>query len=196
MNEDGPSNGGAVVRYNCPMAVLAKPLTLEHFLALPEIDGRRLELIAGGVYEKPVPTWPHGIVAGELYVAFRPFGSGAVEPRAIMPSSGGRADYSPIPDFAFYLAGAARPVDWMRSPPAVVAKVLSPGQTVTSIGQKIASYREFGIRCIWVFDLAGRTVDSFEGDAHRRLGASDRLTTDLVPGLSIDLDELFARCWA
>ena len=66
---------------------IATRLTLEEFTAIPGFDERRLELIDGELVEKPLPTWEHGRAAGELYVATRAYGSGAVEPRAMIPET-------------------------------------------------------------------------------------------------------------
>ena len=175
------------------MPAIATRISLDEFLAIPGFDERRLELIDGEVYEKPVPTWSHGTLAGELYVEMRPFGSAAVEPRAIIPAIGNQGPASPVPDFAFYRRGLPLPSDWMRSAPTVVGEVLSPGQTLRDLWAKIDAYRAFGVQSVWVFDIRRRIVDVFEGDRRRTLGDGDLLETTAVPGLSIDLTNLFNR---
>ena len=72
--------------------------SLEEFLADPEIDERRLELIDGEVYEKPMPTWGHGTLALEIGTALREHGFASVEPRAVIGAVASFDASSPIPD--------------------------------------------------------------------------------------------------
>jgi Uma2 family endonuclease len=168
-------------------------LTLEEFLAMPDIDERRLELIDGEIYEKVSPTWKHGVIAGELYALLRNYGSPAVEPRAVIPPSGNLDAFSPIPDVAFYTPGRPTPADWMRVPPDLAIEVLSPGQRVPDIRSKIDAYLAFGIREVWVFDPANRSIEVFHGTTRLRRADGETLTTALAPGLKLDLTEFFDR---
>ena len=168
-------------------------LTLEEFLAMPEIDEQRLELIDGEVYEKVSPTWKHGVIAGELYALLRDYGSAAVEPRAVIPPSGNLEGTSPIPDVAFYSPGRPTPADWMRVPPDLAIEVLSPGQRLPDIRSKIDSYLAFGIREVWVIDPGQRAIEIFHGAARQRLSDGDTLTTTHAPGLRLSLTEFFDK---
>jgi Uma2 family endonuclease len=167
--------------------------TLEEFLAIPDFDERRLELIDGEVWEKPMPNWGHSTIQGELYHLLRPFGYGGVEPRAIIPASGNFDASSPVPDFAFFLDQPPPGNDWMRQPPLIAAEVLSPGQSRREMHAKVALYQEFGVRSVWVFDPERREVEVYEDGGRRILADSDTLTTPYVPGLAIDLGALFDR---
>lgn len=168
-------------------------LTLEEFLAMPEIDEQRLELIDGEVYDKVSPTWKHGVLAGELYSVLRDFGAAAVEPRAVIPAAGNLEGSSPIPDVAFFARGRTIPVDWMREAPDLAVEVLSPGQRLPDIRSKIDAYLAFGVREVWVFDPANRSVEVFRGTMREHLGEAETLTTDVAPGLQIGLSEFFDR---
>ena len=119
-------------------------LTLEEFLAMPDIDERRLELIDGEVYEKLSPTWDHGeltIVLGEL---LRKAGRAAAEPRAIIPPTKDRAGSAPLPDLAFYRTARPGAREWMQSPPDLAVEILSPGQSRMEMRGKVDLYRSFG----------------------------------------------------
>ena len=48
------------------MATITRRLSLEEFLAIPDFDERRLELIDGEVFEEMSPNWIHTKVAGVL----------------------------------------------------------------------------------------------------------------------------------
>jgi Uma2 family endonuclease len=166
-------------------------VTLDEFLATPEIDERRLELIDGEVCEKVSPRWVHGNLAGELYALFRGHGFASVEPRAIIPGSGNLADSAPIADFAFFRDSRPELFDWARTPPDLVAEVLSPGQNRRDMRAKIDLYLAFGVRSVWIFDIGRRVVDVYEGGARTTLGDGDTLTPMAMPAVAIDLKALF-----
>jgi Uma2 family endonuclease len=164
---------------------------LAEFLQMPKIDERRLELIDGEVCEKVSPRWVHGNLAGELYALFRDHGFASVEPRAIIPGSGNLADSAPIADFAFFKASRPELFDWARTPPDVVAEVLSPGQNRRDMRAKIDLYLAFGVRSVWIFDIGRRVVDVYEGGSRTTLGDGDVLSAPAAPALAIDLKALF-----
>jgi Uma2 family endonuclease len=168
-------------------------LTLEEFLAMPEIDEQRLELIDGEVYERMAPRWGHGFIAGEFYAILREYGAASVEPRAVIPGSGNLEGSAPIPDVAFYRTGWPAADEWMTLPPDIAIEVLSPGQRLPDIRSKIEAYLAFGIREIWIVDPRSRTVEVFAGTARVRFSDKETLTTPVVPGLRISLAEFFER---
>jgi len=172
------------------MATITR-MTLDQFLAIPGFDEKRLELIDGEVWEKPMPTWGHGTIAGELYVACRPFGYGSVEPRAIIPATGSLDASSPIPDFSFYVEGPPAVDEWMRNPPEIVAEILSPGQSRRDMRAKVDLYISFGVPTVWVFDPDRKTVDVYEEGERQVLEESGELRPRAVPGLAISIRELF-----
>ncbi|MEX0783403.1 MAG: Uma2 family endonuclease [Dehalococcoidia bacterium] len=173
-------------------------LTLEEFLAMPDIDERRLELIDGEVEEKMSPTWDHGeltIVLGEL---LRRMGRAAAEPRAIIPESDTRAGSSPLPDLAFYRSRRPGAGEWMESPPDLAVEILSPNQIRTTVRAKVDLYRSFGIPVVWVFDLERRSVDIYEnrdGDGGRRVTVSgeELVTASTVPGFAHSAESLLTE---
>ena len=168
-------------------------LTLEEFLALPEIDEKRLELIDGEVYAKMSPRWGHGFIAGEFYAALREYGSAAVEPRAVIPPSGNVEGSAPIPDVAFYRSGRPGPHDWMTLPPDIAIEVLSPGQRIPDVRPKIDAYLAFGIREVWIVDPANRAVEVLREQSRVSLDDRASLSTPLVPGFRMSLKELFDK---
>jgi Uma2 family endonuclease len=147
-------------------------LTLEEFLAMPDIDERRLELIDGEVYEKMSPTWDHGeltVVLGEL---LRKAGRAAAEPRAMIPPTDDRAASAPLPDLAFYRSTRPGPREWLESPPDLVVEILSPNQSRVEMRGKVDIYRSFGVPVVWVFDLDRRSVDIYENSEAKEAGES------------------------
>jgi Uma2 family endonuclease len=172
---------------------IATRTRLEDFLADPEIDERRLELIDGEVHAKPMPTWGHATLAGELYAMLRPYGFAGVEPRAVIGRTAAFDASSLVPDVAFYRDSPPQAEEWMTRPPHVAIEILSPGQARRDLRAKIDLFIAFGVESVWLVDPSSRSVEVYEGGARRILGEDDTLTTDSVPGLAINLRELFDR---
>jgi Uma2 family endonuclease len=168
-------------------------MSLESFLADPDIDERRLELIDGEVYEKSMPTWGHGTLAGQLFMALDPFGHAAVEPRAVIGAVASFDASSPIPDVAFYRQDPPSPSEWMTRPPTVAAEILSPGQSRRDMRPKVALYLAFGVDSVWIVDPVAREVEVYEGDGRRVLTNQHTLTTDAIPGFELSVAKLFER---
>ena len=168
-------------------------LTLDDFLALPDVDERRLELIDGEVSEKMSPRWGHGALAMELGFALRPYGSVAAEPRAIIPDARSWGPSAPLPDLALYKTAQPKPDEWMTRPPDLVVELLSLGQSRTEMRAKASIYVEFGVPCVWVFDLERQTVDVCEGGERRTLTAADALSCATLPGFGERIGDRLAR---
>jgi Uma2 family endonuclease len=88
----------------------------------------------------------------------------------------------------------------LPAPPPLVAEVRSPTTWSDDRGRKLRGYERAGVAEVWLVDTAARTIT-----AHRRsegsatfdlvevLGATDTLTTPLIPGWVVDLAEVFRR---
>ncbi len=167
-------------------------MSLEDFLALPDIDERRLELIDGEVCEKMSPRWGHSRLAGILCRLLDEHGYAGVEPRAIIPRQGNRSPSSPLPDIAYYRDDPPAENEWMTRPPNVAVEIVSPGQTHAEMRAKVDLYLAFGVESVWVIDPQRSLVDVFEPDARRTLAGTDNLVSAAAPGFSLAVDELFA----
>ena len=172
-------------------------LSLAEFLRIPDIEERRLELIDGEVHEKMSPRWGHSTLASQLVIALQSFGIVGVEPRAIIPEAPAWGPSAPIPDLALYKtaqkSAQPKPDEWMTRPPDLVVELLSIGQSRTEMRAKASIYVEFGVPCVWVFDLERQTVDVYERGVRRNLAAADRLTCETLPQFSERIGDLFAR---
>ncbi len=167
-------------------------MTLEEFLAMPDIDERRLELIDGEVCEKASPRWGHGRLALRIGQLLDQFGYAAVEPRAVIRGSANLGPSSPLPDVAFYRSTPPADDEWMTRPPDVAVKILSLGQSRREMRAKVDLYQAFGIPSVWVVDLGRREVEIYEGGSRRILAGTDLIDSRHVPGFAITVDALFA----
>lgn len=168
-------------------------MTLEEFLALPDIDERRLELIDGEVYEKMSPKWGHSRIVVRLGVLLEPFGVAGVEPRTLIPPSGDLGPSAPLPDLAFFLGDDPADDQWITRPPDLTVELLSIGQRQRDVRAKIDAYIRFGIRSVWVVDLERQTVDIYENGTRRTVAGEELIQSLAIPGFAIPVNSLFER---
>ena len=168
-------------------------LTLDDFLALPGIEERRLELIDGEVYEKPSRRWGHAALVGELGAALRPYGFVGAGARAIIPAAPSWGSSAPLPDLALYKSARPKADEWMTRPPDLVVELLPIGQSRTEMRAKASIYLEFGVPCVWGFDLERQTVDVYEAGERRTLSATDMLSCATLPGFAERIGDLLER---
>ena len=167
-------------------------MSLEDFLALPDIDERRLELIDGEVCEKMSPRWGHSRLAGILCRLLEEHGYAGVEPRAIIARQGNRNPSSPLPDVAYYRNEPPAEEEWMTRPPNVAVEIVSPGQSHAEMRAKVDLYLAFGVESVWVIDARRSLVDVYEPESRRTLSGTDTLQSAAVPGFSLSVEDLFA----
>jgi Uma2 family endonuclease len=98
-----------------------------------------------------------------------------------------------------YLTGetAATLVDprYVDVPPDLVVEVSSPGTRITDLTRKKELYARFGVREYWFVDLESDRIDVYrlEDGRYDRPSAfvrSDTLTSPVLPGLSLSVDEI------
>jgi Uma2 family endonuclease len=79
--------------------------------------------------------------------------------------------------------------------PDLAVEVLSPGNTVQEIDEKVAMFFAAGSRLVWVFNPKRRTAAVYRSPLDvRLLGEGDALDGgDVLPGFTLDLSKLFAN---
>jgi Uma2 family endonuclease len=176
-------------------------LTADEFWELPEIEGKRLELVEGHVVEM-APAGPrHNEIA--FYVAVLIFqhvrqhrlgwasgdGTGFVLP-------GGRESVL-IPDASFVaterLPSGGTPDTGWPFPPDLAVEVVSPSDRADDVNAKVTTYLQAGTRLVWVIWPRTRTIYAFRAGGADTLGLDDRLDGgDVLPGFSVPVAEIFA----
>jgi len=81
--------------------------------------------------------------------------------------------------------------------PDIVVEILSPGNNKTELQNKYEVYEEAGVLEYWIIHPAEKTFSKYIlTDGHfqpsRILTIGDEVTTPILPGLVISLDDLFA----
>ena len=84
-------------------------------------------------------------------------------------------------------------------PPELAVEVRSPGTWAIDVGLKLRRYESSGTAELWLVDPPARSVLVFRRDDSGPgfagavdLGAGEALTTALLPGFTLPVDELFA----
>ncbi|MDN5861286.1 MAG: Uma2 family endonuclease, partial [Pseudonocardia sp.] len=92
----------------------------------------------------------------------------------------------------------ARPPEGSRhdGPPDLAVEVRSPGTWRLDIGPKRDTYLAAGVRELWLVDTPAATVLVYRAgeslDDATEVGPGETLTSPLLPGFALAIDELFA----
>ena len=177
-------------------------LTYDDFLLFPD-DGRRHEIIDGEHYVTPSPTPRHQVLLGRLYFE--------VELVLRAHPERGRVFMAPLdvvftkwdvvePDLLFVAADQDAIVTDknVRGAPALVVEIASPGTRLRDEQIKRELFDRGGVREYWIVDPDFEAVRVFRRQRDGSfppaapLTRDDVLTTPLLPGLEIRLNDLFA----
>lgn len=81
-------------------------------------------------------------------------------------------------------------------PPDLAVEVRSPGTWYRDIGRKLTVYCQAGTKELWLVDTPASTVLVYRAgsfDDGPEVGPGEQLTTPLLPGLAIAIDDLFTE---
>jgi Uma2 family endonuclease len=178
-------------------------LTYDDFLLFPD-DGRRHEIIEGEHYVTPSPNTRHQVLVGRLHFAIELFlrqhpGTGQV---FLSPFDVLFTRWDVVEPDLLYIAGDQMDIltdKNVQGPPALVIEILSKGTWKTDEHVKRRLFERGGVREYWLVDpeldlvkvFRRHSNGSFPRAAELLREQRDVLTTPLMPGLSIQLSELF-----
>lgn len=187
-----------------PTAERDTRLTYDDFVRFPD-DGMRHELIDGVHYVTPCPVTRHQLLVGRLFLAIGNY----LEQR---PDAGllFTAPFDVIlsrwdvvePDLLF-VAGDQLEILTdanIQGAPALVIEILSPGTKKRDLGIKRDLFDRGGVREYWILDPKADELTIYrrkaEGDLAKvsqlAAGATEALSTPVLPGFSLPLAKLFA----
>ncbi|MEP7011817.1 MAG: Uma2 family endonuclease [Acidobacteriota bacterium] len=179
------------------------PFTYDDYLLLPE-DSPQCELIEGELLMTPAPTVTHQTLLGRLFAAIfnflatSPIGTVLFAPTDVVLSETTVVQ----PDLLFVAREHRNRIaeDGVHGPPDLVIEILSTGSSHRDEVIKPRLYAQHGIPEYWIVDPFHEVVRVFrlDGDRYRkvvelRANAGERLTSSLLPGLAIDLGEIFGH---
>jgi Uma2 family endonuclease len=178
-----------------------RKLTYDDYVLIPE-DGLRHEILDGEHYVTPAPTPGHQIASGNLcgilwhFVREHRLGRVLTAPLDVLFSPHDVAQ----PDIVFISKERRERIEekFISGAPDLVVEVLSPSTRRIDELIKRSIYERFGALEYWMVDPGRQTVQVFRrtplgfGPAEvRSAEAEESLTTPLLPGLVIQVSEIF-----
>jgi len=178
-------------------------LTYDDFLLFPD-DGMRHELIDGEHYVTPSPILRHQAISGRLFLAIgswlrdHPTGQIFYAPLDVILSR-----FDVVEPDLLYVSNERAPDllsgKWVNGAPDLVIEIGSPGTRRRDEMIKRRLYERSNVLEYWVVDpevdvirVYRRSGDRFGRAVELSAEAGDILTTALLPGLQIPLNEVFA----
>ena len=175
-------------------------LTVQDYLAIPEDDENRYELIDGVLYMVPAPTWDHQESTLNLASAMRHF---------VRANGLGRVVASPIdvylsetdvfqPDIVFVSVERLHLIQrsGVHGAPDLVVEMLSPGTARRDRVLKYERYEMFDVKEYWQADPIARAITVFRArngtfEQVGVFGEGETIETPLLPGLVVDVSDVF-----
>ena len=176
-------------------------MTLDEFLALGETD-ERLELFDGVLYLMSTPTKDHQFLMRRIGIRFEAFLDAFDIPpyevhHDITTILSPELQRAVEPDLVVILAGRddIGGVRHVEGVPDIVIEILSSDRSHDLVFKR-RIYAEAGVQEYWIFDPANDTVlplalHGAEYAEQSTLTATDTLTTPLLPGFTIPLNDIF-----
>jgi Uma2 family endonuclease len=182
-------------------AAIKKVWTDEEFMALS--DRGRYEIINGELIDRGNSGAKHGYVCSLLvmalmnYILPKKLGIILDSSTAFKMKSGNKRS----PDISFFakerLQGLEElPTGFLEGAPDLTIEVLSPGNTIEEIDNKLVEYFENGARLVWVINPNQHYVLVYRSaqEPDRLLKSIDSLDgEDIIPGFAFPLADLFQK---
>ena len=173
--------------------------THRDYLLLPEQDRR--ELIEGDFYVVPSPSFRHQSIVANLGVVLWDF----VRRNRLgvvlwAPMDVALSEVNVVQPDILFISNERRHIiteNNISGAPDLAIEILSPGTAQRDRELKLSLYSRFGVREYWIVDPDERSVQAMglgpEGYNTIRTHTSGMVSSPLLPGLDIPLDEIFAE---
>ena len=175
-------------------------MTAAELLEMPG-GNMRHELVKGELRTMAPAGYEHGTFGGRLSTAMGRHALANDLGDVLTSEAGfclsGNPDTVRAPDVSFVRKARIpnpRPKGFFKGAPDIAVEIISPGDTLEEVEDKVAEYLEAGTVAVWVLNPRRRTVSvhSPDGRVHR-LQISDVLDGgDAFPGFSIGVSEIFS----
>ncbi len=175
-------------------------LTAEDLYAMPDVPGKRFELVRGELVEVPTAGYPHAQLVRALLRLLDPF---VVEHRLgeVFPDGLGyiiarNPDVVRVPDVSF-ITRERVPAEGIQGfvpfAPDLAVEIVSPGDRAEDVYGKVREYLAAGVRLVWVFWPKYQAVSVHaSGAPTRELSPDDELDGgDLLPDFRVGVAALF-----
>ena len=170
-------------------------------LTPPSHRGVRYQLIEGELVKMAGASNAHQTFIGELYFAARSqIGAAGAFEIKFAPFDVYIDDHNTFQPDLLFVSDERRGILGHRGvtgAPDVVVEVLSESTRQRDFNVKLPVYARNGVGEAWMADLSAETVSKYTGDGRtmtlvRVYDANDILTSEVIPGVIIDLGPIFA----
>jgi Uma2 family endonuclease len=179
------------------------PFTYEDYKSLPESETRRYELLGGELVMVPAPLTYHQRLSRNLedfvwdFVKDNNLGEVFSAPIDVVLSSSGKEDVVQ-PDILFVTKDRLAIIqrEEIRGAPDLIVEIFSPSTAERDRTYKKRLYARNRVKELWLVDPDEKTIDVCKW-SHRGFQSvalytrKARLTSPLLPGLVIPLNEIF-----
>ncbi|NEQ99411.1 MAG: Uma2 family endonuclease [Cyanothece sp. SIO2G6] len=179
-----------------------KVWTDEEFMALPQ-DGHRYEIVNGALVDMGNSGALHGhiaiVISSALFAVVNAQKLGALfdSSTAFKMNNGNKRS----PDISFFakerLQGMTElPTGFLEGAPDLAVEILSPGNTVEEIEEKITEYFDNDARLVWVISPTQHYILVYRcaQEPDRLLKSVDSLDgEEVIPGFTLPVADLFQK---
>lgn len=181
--------------------IVKQLLTAEQLGAMPEVSGKRFELVRGEIIEIPGAGGLHGHLVTVFLFVLHPFvvahKLGKVFADGVGYIIARQPDIVRIPDVSFVswtrLPKGAIPEGFIACAPDLAIEIVSPGDRAEEVYAKVHEYLDAGTRLVWVVWPRHHSITVYTPDhMARELREGDELDgNDVLPGFRALVAELF-----
>lgn len=180
-------------------------ITAEELWEMPEVLGKRFELVRGEIVEVPGTGALHNFIVALM---FRMIDAFVHERRLGIVATDGASyllardpDVVRIPDVSFIsrlrVPESGIPEGYWPLAPDLAVEIVSPHDSATGLREKVREYLDAGTRLVWVVWPRDRSTTVYtESGEVRELREGDHLDGgDVLPGFRIKVGELFEQSY-
>ena len=175
----------------------ATQLTIEDFERLPVEEAKNHELVDGELVPVSGNTLQHNDLRDLLVSRMKPFASEHHLGMVVSEQEFDFAGNAHGPDVSFFgpakMTLADRQKRIQRFVPDLAIEIVSQNDTAKALLRKKERYRTCGVLEVWILSIDTEEILVYSVRGNRILKGTDTLQTDLLPGFSTTVADLFAQ---
>jgi len=170
-------------------------LTIEDFEKLPDALARNHELVDGELVDVSGNTAEHNGLRDLLITLLLDYVKRNKLGRIIAEQEYNFDGNAHGPDVSFFGPEKAQLCDRkcrvQTFVPDLAIEIVSENDTYAALRKKARRYRKCGTKEVWIFDIEGREADVLSDQQQSILDENQMFQSELIPGFSIRLGDLF-----
>ena len=178
------------------MAIISG-LTIDDYEKLPDTLALNHELVDGELVDVSGNTVQHNYFRDVLVAILLPFVEARKLGKVIAEQEFEFGDNAHGPDVSFVASGnmhlIERSLRVQRFVPDLAIEIVSQNDRLDALMQKASRYRAHGTKEVWIFSIELRQTYVYSENRRAILDENEQFSTDLVPGFSIRIGDLFDR---